>query len=544
MKPLTKDDLRELLYSLNNGGNLFEAAKQIQSLQRMLDEKMGIKTQTAKDLLPPWIIKTVQMSSNSTKAERRKELERTGYNVFMVEARTITLDLLTDSGTGALSDEQWAEIVSADERYAHSETYEEFLLMARKIFGKNYILPIHQGRAAENIVFKILLGRVVAKAAQEGKTIICTGNSYFDTTLGNCLNNGAHVMSANCQESENTDQYFDFKGNADPQKIMYIINEIGPQNIGFIMMTVVNNTIGGQPVSMKNLKEVHAIAKKHGILFLLDSARIFENAYFIKQRESGYGDKSIKEITTEMTSLADVVLMSGKKDTIVNMGGLIATNDEQLYKLFRDMCILIEGHYSYGGMSGRDLAAMTQGLQEGCQEDHLRQRINQVAEFGNALKRLGIPIQWPTGSHGVFVDARKFLPHIDKHFFPAQSLCAEIYLRYGIRPVEIGLSLVGRDVRGIKNIPATDLVRFTVPRRVFTGDHLNFVVEALAEMFEHREKIGGLVYDEEGLGNGHFTSTFLKVSPQEIPIFMDGVLTDFRTPKMTYEQNYSPPNFR
>ena len=537
-------EIRDLLDVLKSDSDPIMIAKQISTIQKWLDKKMGIKSQTAKDLIPPWTIKTVQMGSRSSKVERQKELRRTGNNVFMVKADTIILDFLTDSGTGAQSDLQWAKILSADERYAHSNTYEEFLPVARKTFGKNYILPIHQGRSAENIVFKTLLGQAVARAAREGRTIICTGNSYFDTTLGNCLNNGARVISANCRESENTDQYFDFKGNADPQKITDIINKTGAQNIGFIIMTVVNNTIGGQPVSMKNLKEVHAIAKKHGILFLLDSARIFENAYFIKQREPGYKNKGINEITREMTSLADVVLMSGKKDAIVNMGGLIATNDERLYKLFRDMCILIEGHYSYGGMSGRDLAAMTQGLQEGCRVDHLQQRINQVTEFGNDLKRLGIPIQWPTGSHGVFVDARKFLPHIDPHFFPAQSLCAEIYLRYGIRPVEIGLSLVGRDERGIKNFPTTDLVRFTVPRRVFTGDHLNFAVEALAEMFEHRAKIGGLIYDKEGLGNGHFTSTFKKVPSQWIPALIDKVRTDFRTPKMTYEQNYLPPNFQ
>jgi len=534
----------EDLMALASKGNFVEFAKKIKVLQKLLDQKMGINSLSAKDLLPPWIIKTVQLGSTSTEEERRAELKRTGNNIFMVRAGTILLDFLTDSGTGAQSDIQWAKILSADERYAHSDTYEEFLPIARQTFNKHFILPVHQGRAAENIVFEVLLSNAVAKAKQRGKTIVCTGNAFFDTTLGNTIKNGAQVISADCPESQDTDRYFDFKGNADPQKIIDIIKEAGPENIGFIMMTVVNNTIGGQPVSMKNLKEIYAIAKRHNILFLLDSARIFENAYFIKQLEAGYAEKSISEITHEMTSLADVVLMSGKKDAIVNMGGLVATDDEQLYQLFRDRCILVEGHYSYGGMSGRDLAALAQGLKEGSDEEHLRQRVNQVAEFGNALKRLGIPIQWPTGSHGVFLDARRFLPHIDKNFFPGQRLCAEIYSRYGIRPVEIGLSLVGRDVNGIKNIPATDLVRFTVPRRVYTGDHLNFVIEALADMFDDRDQIGGLIYDQEGLGNGHFTSTFKMVEPGQIPELFDTVIKDFTTPKMTYQQGYLPPNVR
>lgn len=537
------DEKIKKLYSLLADNNFVEASKLLQYLQKLLDKKMEIKALSAEDLLPPWIIKTVQMGSSSTETERRQELIRTGNNVFMVRAETIALDLLTDSGTGAQSDIQWGKILGADERYAHSITYEEFLSTAQVVFDTNFILPVHQGRSAENIVFTMLLRNAVAEAAKRGKAVVCTGNSFFDTTLGNCFNNGAQVITADCPESENTGQYFDFKGNADPQKIISIIEKAGPKNIGFILMTVVNNTIGGQPVSMKNLKEIWAIAKRYNILLLLDAARIFENAYFIKQRETGYENKSINKIVREMASLADVVLMSCKKDAIVNMGGLVATRDKRLYELFRTRCILVEGHYSYGGMSGRDLAALEQGLKEGREESHLRQRINQVAEFGNQLKRLGIPIQWPTGSHGVFLDARKFLPHIDKNFFPAQRLCAEIYRRYGIRPVEIGLSMVGRDINGIKIIPATDLVRFTVPRRVYTGEHLRFIAEALADMFEHREKIGGLMYDREGTGNGHFTSTFKMVEPKQIPILRDEVLKDFMTPKTTYKDNYLPPNF-
>jgi tryptophanase len=516
--------------------------KQVTDINRLLDEAAGIKTLRAADLIPPWIIKTVQFNSTSTPEDRRKELERTGNNVFMVKAETIILDYLTDSGTGAQSDKQWAKIMTADERYSHSQTYEEFQPVAQKIFGKKFVLPVHQGRSAENLVFSSLLKDLVERANRQGKKIICTGNSFFDTTIGNTQNNGAKVISADCPESARTNEYFDFKGNADVDRIASIIKEYGPENIGFIVMTVVNNTIGGQPVSLQNLKAVHQIAKENNILFLLDSARIFENAYFIQQREAGYKNVPIEKIITQMTELSDVILMSGKKDGIVNMGGLIATDDENLYQLFLNKCILIEGHYSYGGMSGRDLAAFTQGLKEGSNQEHLRQRINQVTEFGNGFRRLGLPIQWPPGSNGIFLDAREFLPHVDKNFFPAQRLCAEIYWRYGIRPVEIGLSLVGRDEAGIKNIPAKDFVRFTVPRRVYAKEHLEFTLEALSELYSVRDEIGGLIYKKEGLGNGHFTSSFETVPIKDIPKLLPAVLKDFNTPKKTYQQTYFPPN--
>jgi len=542
MKNLLNKVARLTLLTDSSHFDPVEVRKLISEIGIILDHDLGIKTLTPEDLLPAWITKTVQFNSNSTKEDRLEELKRTGNNVFMVKAETIVLDYLTDSGTGAQSDEQWAQIMTADERYSHSKTYEQFIPVAQEMFNKKFVLPVHQGRSAENIVFKSLLNNLVQEATKRGQKIVCTGNSYFDTTIGNVQSNEARVISADCRESENTNEYFAFKGNADVDKIRSIIKESGPENIGFIIMTVVNNTVGGQPVSLENLKAVHDTAKEHNILFLLDSARIFENAYFIQQREPGYEDLSIAEITKQMTTLADVVLMSGKKDGIVNMGGLIATNDEGLHQLFLNRCILIEGHYSYGGMSGRDLAAFTQGLKEGSRQEHLRQRINQVAEFGNACRRLGIPIQWPTGSHGVFVNARQFLPHLDKHFFPGQRLCSTIYARYGIRPVEIGLSLAGRNEAGIKNIPANDLVRFTVPRRVYSQEHINFTVKALAELFDNREKLGGLMYAKEGLGNGHFTSSFEKVLTEEIPILLPSVLKDFNTPKFTYRQDYLPPN--
>lgn len=519
-----------------------EARRRVTAINQLLDELMGIKTLRARDLLPPWIIKTIQFNSTSTKKDRLRELERTGNNVFMVKAETIILDYLTDSGTGAQSDEQWAKIMTADERYSHSKTYEEFIPVAQRLFGKKYILPVHQGRSAENLVFSSILSSLVEKANNQGQKIVCTGNSFFDTTIGNVQNNKAKVISADCPESKKTNEYFAFKGNADVERIKSIIKEYGPKNIGFIVMTVVNNTIGGQPVSLANLKAVYEIAKEYNILFLLDSARIFENAYFIQQREPGYQDMSIEEIIKQMTVLADVVLMSGKKDGIVNMGGLIATDDEKLYQIFLNKCILIEGHYSYGGMSGRDLAAFTQGLQEGSRQDHLRQRINQVTEFGNGFRRIGLPIQWPPGSNGVFLDARAFLPHVDKHFFPGQRLCAEIYWRYGIRPVEIGLSLVGRDETGIKNIPATDFVRFTVPRRVYSQEHINYTLEALADLYKIRDELGGLVYKKEGLANGHFTSSFDFVDVKDIPKLLPSVLEYFNKPKLTYKQSYLPPN--
>ena len=519
-----------------------KAAQLLAEASQEIDADLGIKTLSAKDVVPSWIVKTVQFTTSASKEERIKELGRTGNNVFRLKAETIFLDFLTDSGTGAQSDKQWAAIMAADERYAHSETYEQFIPVAQDIFNKEYIMPVHQGRAVENLVFSVLLKQMVAQASAEGRKIICTGNSFFDTTLGNVYCNGAKVISADCPESAATNIYYPFKGNADVKAIEQIIKDNGPENIGFIVMTVVNNTIGGQPVSLKNLRAVHAIAKEHNILFLLDSARIFENAYFIQQREEGYSDTSIRDIVHQMTDLADLVLMSGKKDAIVNMGGLMATDNPQLYGLIRDLCILKEGHYSYGGMSGRDLAAFTQGLIEGSDPEHLRQRINQVTEFGNGFRRRGLPIQWPPGSNGIFLDAREFLPHVDPNFFPAQRLCVEFYKEFGIRAVEIGLSLVGRNEEGIKNIPRKDFVRFTVPRRVMTDAHLNFTLEMVAKLYAKRDSIGGLMYDEEGLGNGHFTSTFKMVAVEDIPLRRILVKQDFDTPNLVYNNPFLPPN--
>ncbi len=541
--------LRSAIRSLNTafrGGRVDSRAVShaLAVISEARDQRLGIRTLGPRDIIPPFVTKTIQYTSTSTMPDRLTEMWRTGYNVFKVKAGTIFIDLLTDSGTGAQSDEQWAEILSADERYAHSVTYEKFIPIARDIFGKRYILPVHQGRAGENIAFSVLLQTLIKKAKEAGKTVVCTGNTFFDTTVGNANHQGALVVDATCPESQKTDKYYPFKGNADVDQIKQIIKEYGPENVGFIVMTVVNNTIGGQPVSMANLKAVKELAREHGILFILDAARIFENAYFIKKREKGYSRKSIKDIVREMAGLADIILMSAKKDAIANMGGLIATNDKRLYTLFQTLGILIEGHYSYGGLSGRDLAALGQGLEEGINEDYLRSRINQVTELGNGFRRLGIPIQWPPGSNGIYMDARKFLPEVDPLFFPAQRLCTEIYIRYGIRPVEIGLSLAGRDANGIKVIPPTDLVRFTIPRRVLTGDHMAYILACLEELYDLRDRIGGLVYDKEGLGNGHFTSTFLPVSRYQISRLRGEVKEYFSRPLATYASDYLPPNAR
>ncbi|MCX5750638.1 MAG: tryptophanase [Candidatus Saganbacteria bacterium] len=509
------------------------------------DRAQGIQTLTAADRVPRYTIKMVQATGQSTLEERYAELVRTGFNVFCVRAGTILLDMLTDSGTGAQSDAQWAAMMLADERYAHSVTYEEFIPIAQRIFGKEFILPVHQGRAAERITFPVLLRALVAARKTEGKEVACLGNTYFDTTRALITAEEAVVIDSPCAAAKNTQDYDPFKGNADIDHMRAMIEKYGPANIGFVMMTVVNNCIGGQPVSMENLRAAHALAKEYKLLFLLDAARIFENAYFIQQREPGYQGKSISEIVGEMTKLADVILMSAKKDAIANMGGIIATNNHELYDLFLTLCIAGEGHYSYGGMSGRDLAALTVGLQEGQDQEYLRARINQVAELGNGFRRLGIPTQWPTGSNGVFVDARQFLDHVHELFFPAQRLCAEIYHRYGIRPVEIGLSLHGRDKKGIKVLPGLDLVRFTVPRRTFTGDHIAYILWALEELAGKRDEIGGLVYNVEGGGNGHFTSTFKPVSVAEIPGLEIGVRRYFfDVPRPPFSSIYLPPNAR
>lgn len=511
-------------------------------IERERDLAMGIKTLSAADRAPMHCTKMVQLLDKTTLAQRQAEIIRTGYNVFNVQAETIYLDLLTDSGTNAMSDKQWAEMILGDERYAFSKTYMKFVDVATRIFNKKHVIPVHQGRAAENVAFEVLLKGVVEARQKTGQKVYCLGNTYFDTTHAHVVSRGVEAIDAPCPEGADTQTYFDFKGNADVAKLEALIKEKGAENIGFIVMTVVNNTIGGQPVSMENLKAVKALAEKYKITYIIDAARIDENAYFIKQREKGYENKSIAEIVQEMSDLADIVLMSGKKDGISNMGGLIATSNEQLYKLFRDRCILIEGHFTYGGMSGRDLAALTQGLLEGIDEDYLRARINQVTELGNELRRWGIPIQWPAGSNGIFVDGRLFFPQIHPMLFPAQSLCAHMYLYYGIRPVEIGLSLAGRDAEGYKVIPVNDLARFTIPRRVFSGDHMALVVEALVGLFNMQNQIGGLTYEEEGAGNGHFTSTFRLIPFDQMSAMLPSVEAYFKQAKHTYAVNYLPPN--
>lgn len=522
--------------------SLREFNTDLRGIREIMDHQLGITPLSAADIAPRHCTKTVQLLPTTSLAERERELIHTGYNVFNVRAETIYLDLLTDSGTGALSDEIWAAIMTADERYSFSKTYMQFVEVASRIFKKPYIIPAHQGRAAENNVFEVLLGAMIMKRAAEGRTVTCLGNTYFDTTHAHVASRNAEVINSPCPESADTQTYSPFKGNADVEHMERMIREKGPENIGFIVMTVVNNTIGGQPVSMENLKAVKALAEKHNILYIIDAARIFENAYFIKQREKGYEKKSIQEIVDEMTSLANVALMSAKKDAIANMGGLIATSNEELYNLFRDRCILIEGHFTYGGMSGRDLAALTTGLQEGIDEDYLKARINQVAELGNELRRWGIPIQWPAGSNGIFVDGRLFFPHINPLLFPAQSLCAHMYLHYGIRPVEIGLSLAGRDKDGNKVFPINDLARFTIPRRVFSGDHMALVAEALVDLFGIRDQIGGLKFKKEGPGNGHFISTFDLVPTAQMAAVLPEVEEYFKQPRKTFDQAYLPPN--
>lgn len=516
----------------------------LKNLGRSADKLLGIQTLSASERAPQWTIKQIQHTSTATPEVRMKELERTGWNVFCVKAETIFLDLLTDSGTGAPSDEMFAAIMAADERYSHSKTYERFVPIAQAIFNKMHILPVNQGRAGENIVFQVLLEGLKKEADKKGVELVCLGNTYFDTTFAISSRQGALVINSPCPESLDTNTAFPFKGNADVEKMRQAIKDYGSENVGFIVMTVVNNTIGGQPVSMENQRAVHQLAKEHDILYILDAARIFENAYLIKQREPGYENKSIQEIVHEMTDLADVVIMSAKKDAIANMGGIIATQHEDLYKAFKALEIMIVGHYSYGGMSGRDLAALTVGLQEGMEESHLKARINQVAEFGHGFRRLGFPIQWPPGSNGIYMDGRAFLNEVDPLFFPAQRICAEIYWRYGIRPVEIGLSLAGRDNSGMRVFPEKDLIRFTIPRRTFTKDHMDFVLEALAQLFSERKNIGGLILEEEGEGNGHFTNIFRPVSRDEIPANRKAVKAFFAQPLKTYSSGYLPPNAR
>ena len=443
-----------------------------------------------------WKIKMVEPIRKSTRAEREEWLKAANYNVFQLRAEQVYIDCLTDSGTGSMSDRQWSAMMLGDESYAGATSFYKFEETVRRILGLHYVIPTHQGRAAENVLFSFLV--------KEGNVI--PGNAHFDTTKGHIEARKAFAIDVTTDEAKDAQLEVPFKGNVSLEKLEKVLKE-NPGNVPFMVLTVTNNTVGGQPVSMENIKATCALCHRYGVPVVMDSARFAENAYFIKTREPGYADKTIKEIVLEMYADADAATMSCKKDAIVNMGGFIATRKEDWYEGAKSFCIPYEGYLTYGGLNGRDLNAVAVGLDENTEFDMLETRIHQVQYLAKKLDEYGIPYQRPVGGHGVFIDADKVLTHVPKEEFPAQTLTCELYLEAGIRGCEIGYMLADRDpVTHENRFGGLDLLRLAIPRRVYTDNHMDVIAAALKNVYDRREQgTRGVAIEWEAPLMRHFT---------------------------------------
>ena len=425
-------------------------------------------------------IKMVENLHKSTREEREKWIREAKYNLFNLKSEYVYIDMLTDSGTGAMSDRQWAAIMEGDESYAGATSFYRLKESIRDITGLEYVLPTHQGRAAENVLFSAIV--------KEGDYL--PGNSHFDTTKGHIEYRKAHAIDCTIDEASDTELEIPFKGNMDLGKLEDVLKSHPAGKIPAVVLTITNNTAGGQPVSMENIRGVSELCHKYGVKLLIDSARFAENAYFIKTREKGYADKSIKEIAREIYSYADYMTMSAKKDGIVNIGGFLAFRDEKDMQKCQMFSIMYEGFLTYGGMAGRDMNALAQGLQESMDFDYLSTRIGQVAYLANKLDEYGVPYQRPAGGHAIFVDAKKILTSLPKEQFQAQTLAVELYLEGGIRGVEIGALLADRDPETHDNrYPRLELLRLAIARRVYTNNHMDYVAAALKNVYDRRESI-------------------------------------------------------
>jgi len=453
-----------------------------------------------KTIIEPFKIKTVEPIRFTTREERERVLTEAGYNLFNIHSDDVLIDLLTDSGTAAMSAKQWAGIMEGDEAYAGSRSFYRFERVIKEITGFRHIIPTHQGRAAERILFGIVGG--------EGKSI--PNNTHFDTTRANVEMSRAEAVDLPVPEGHIPSLVADFKGNMDLKALEALILRLGPARIPLCMLTVTNNSNGGQPVSMENIRRTAELCHAHGIPLFLDACRFAENAYFIKLREAGYKDRPIKEIVAEMFSYADGCTMSAKKDALVNIGGFLAVNDDALAQKARNILVVTEGFPTYGGLAGHDLEAIAQGLEEILDEHYLKYRIRMVAYAGNHLTRTGVPIVQPPGGHAIYIDAKAFLPHIPPHQYPGQALACEIYLHGGIRTCEIGSVMFGKTDPGSGEFRAAnmELVRLAFPRRVYTQSHMDYVLECIREIFEKREALRGMkiVWEPEVLR--HFTARF------------------------------------
>lgn len=443
-----------------------------------------------------WKIKMVEPIRKSTRAEREEWLKAANYNVFQLRAEQVYIDCLTDSGTGSMSDRQWSAMMLGDESYAGATSFYKFEETVRRILGLHYVIPTHQGRAAENVLFSFLV--------KEGNVI--PGNAHFDTTKGHIEARKAFAIDVTTDDAKDAQLEVPFKGNVSLEKLEKVLKE-NPGNVPFMVLTVTNNTVGGQPVSMENIKATCALCHRYGVPVVMDSARFAENAYFIKTREPGYADKTIKENVLEMYADADAATMSCKKDAIVNMGGFIATRKEDWYEGAKSFCIPYEGYLTYGGLNGRDLNAIAVGLDENTEFDMLETRIHQVQYLAKKLDEYGIPYQRPVGGHGVFIDADKVLTHVPKEEFPAQTLTCELYLEAGIRGCEIGYMLADRDpVTHENRFGGLDLLRLAIPRRVYTDNHMDVIAAALKNVYDRREQVTrGVAIEWEAPLMRHFT---------------------------------------
>ncbi|MHB8230938.1 MAG: tryptophanase [Vulcanimicrobiaceae bacterium] len=453
-----------------------------------------------RSIIEPFRIKSVEPIRMTTRPERRRFLADAGYNPFLLRAEDVLIDLLTDSGTGAMSAEQWAAIMRGDESYAGAKSYYRFAAAVESIFGFRYVLPTHQGRAAERILF--------STTCKPGDVV--PNNTHFDTTRANIEYVGARAVDLPIAEGREPATIHPFKGNMDVEALEALIAEVGRERIPLVMLTITNNSGGGQPVSMANVKAVRAVCDRFALPLYIDACRFAENAWFIREREAGYAQTSPREIARELFSYADGCTMSAKKDGLVNIGGFLATNDEALSRQESRLLILTEGFPTYGGLAGRDLDAMAVGLNEALDEDYLRYRIASTAYLGRHLTDIGIPIVQPPGGHAVYIDAAALLPHVPPRAYPGQALLAEMYLEGGIRAVEIGTVMFGSTDpdSGEERTAPMELVRLAIPRRVYTQSHIDYVCEVMADVFAARERIGGLTMVWQAPPLRHFTARF------------------------------------
>ena len=431
----------------------------------------------------PYKIKMVEPVFMTTREQREEFIKEAGYNTFLLKSRDVYIDLLTDSGTSAMSDRQWAGIMMGDEAYAGSENFYNMESAVQRYYGYKHVIPTHQGRGAEHILSQILI--------KQGDFI--PGNMYFTTTRLHQELAGGTFVDIIIDEAHDPESNHPFKGDVDLKKLEKLIVEKGADKIPYVCIATTVNMAGGQPISMQNLKEVRALTNKHQIIIVHDMTRVAENAYMIQQKEEGYSNKSVAEITKEICDLTDAATMSSKKDALVNIGGFLAVNDDDLFEKARNLVVVYEGLHTYGGLAGRDMEALAIGISESVQDDHIRARVGQVQYLGQKLLDAGIPVVIPIGSHGIFLDAKKFLPHLSQDMFPAQTLAAEIYVDSGVRTMERGIVSAGRNKKtGDHNYPKLEMVRLTIPRRVYTQAHMDVIAESVEEVYKIRDRIHGM----------------------------------------------------